>query len=107
MASNPPPRTMPYGQKQRKRRGYKISPQGTVPGTNGARSWDKPGPVQGTNRPVSAEFHGKIGILSRLSLGWAGVRPWDDCPARAVRKMFMCFVFNWFFRPQIRGTNNA
>ena len=77
---SPPPRTMPYGQKQRKRRGYRISPQGTVPGTNGARSWDKPGPVLGTNWPVSAEFHGKIGILSRLSLGWAGVRPCQGGP---------------------------
>ena len=26
-----------------------------------------------------------------------GVCPWDDCPTRAVRKMFMCFLFIGFF----------
>ena len=29
-----------------------------------------------------------------------GVRPWDDCPTRAVRKMFMCFLFIGFFAPK-------
>ena len=74
---------------------------GTVFGTNGDPSWDKLGPVPGTNRPFSVLFHSKIAILSRLSLGRVGVRSWDDCPAKAVRKMFMCFVrVYWFFRPQ-------
>ena len=62
-----------------------------VSGTNRNRPWDKRdpardklGPVPGTNQPFSVEFHGKTAILSRLSLGRVGVRPWDDCPARAV-----------------------
>ena len=67
------------------------------PGQNGTRPRDKMGPVPGTNRPFSVQFHSKIAILSRLSLGRVGVRPWDDCPARAVRKMFMCFMFIVFF----------
>ena len=78
---------------------------GTVSGTNGTpslgqtgpRPWDKLGPVPGTNRPFSVYFHSKIAILSRLSLGLVGVCPWDDCPARAVRKIFMCFLFIGFF----------
>ena len=71
---------------------------GTVCGTNRNRSWDKPGPVPGTNRPFSVELHSTIAILSRLSLGRVGDRPWDDCPANAVRKMFMCFLFIGCFR---------
>ena len=59
-------------------------------------------PVPGTNRPFSAQFHSKIAILSRLSLGRGGVRPWDDCPTRAVRKMFMCFLFIGFLLPKLR-----
>ena len=55
------------------------------------------GPVPGTHRPLSVEFHSKIAILSRLSPGRVPSCPWDDCPARAVRKMFMCFVFFVFF----------
>ena len=78
---------------------------GTVSGTNRNRPWDKwdpsprdkMGPVPGTNRPFSVDFHSKSAILSRLSLGRVGVRPWDDCPTRAVRKMFMCFLFIGFF----------
>ena len=43
-----------------------------------------------------------MAILSHLSLGRVGVRPWDDCPTRAVRKMFMCFLFIGFvFAPKI------
>ena len=68
-------------------------------GTNRNRPWDKMGPVPGTNRPFSVDFHSKIAMKSRLSLGRVGVRPWDDCPARAVRKMFMCFMFIGFFAP--------
>ena len=60
-------------------------------GQTGTRPWDKPGPVPGTNRPFSVEFHSKIAILSHLSLGRVLVCPWDVCPARAIRKMFMCF----------------
>ena len=70
---------------------------GTVSGTNGTPPWDKLGPVPGTNRLFSVEFHSKISILSRLSPGRVGVRPRDDCPARAVRKMLMCLVFLGFF----------
>ena len=71
-------------------------------GQTGPHAWDKLGPGPGTNRPFSVYFHSKIAILSRLSLGWVGVRPWDDCPARAVRKMFTCFLFIgfFFFHPQ-------
>ena len=29
-----------------------------------------------------------------------GVCPWDDCPARAVRKTFLCFLFIGFSCPQ-------
>ena len=78
---------------------------GAVPGTNGPPPRDKMGPVPGINRPFSVEFHSRIAILSRLSLGRVAVRPWDDCPARAVRKMFMCFLFIvfFFFRPQFLG----
>ena len=57
----------------------------TVSGTNGNLCWDKRGPFLGetgtrprTNRPFSVEFHSKIAILSRLSLG-----RWDDCPNQA------------------------
>ena len=57
---------------------------------------DKPGPVPWTNRPFAVEFHIKIAILSRLSLGREGVRPWNDCP----QKMLVCFVFAVFFCPQ-------
>ena len=32
-------------------------------------SWDEPGPVPGTNRPFSVDFHSNIVILSHLSLG--------------------------------------
>ena len=67
-------------------------------------SWDKQdpslgqtGPVPGINWSFSVEFHSKIAVLSRLSLGRVGVRPWNGCPARAVRKMFLSFVF--FFSP--------
>ena len=80
-------------------------------GTNRNRPWDKPGPVHGTYRPLSLEFHSKNAILSRLSLGRVGVRPWDDCPSRAVRKMFECFLFiGFFFSPPnhqaaLKGTN--
>ena len=70
-----------------------------VSGTNGTPPWDKLGPVPGPNRPFPVYFHTKTSILSRLSLGWVGVRPWDDCPARAVRKMFTCFLFIGFFPP--------
>ena len=31
--------------------------------------------------------------------GTGGGHPWDDCPARAVRKMLMCFGFIGCFRP--------
>ena len=65
-------------------------------------SLQQTGPVPGTNRPRSVEFHSKIGILSRLSLGRVGVRPWDICPARAVRKTFMCFVLIGFPPPKLR-----
>ena len=72
-----------------------------VPGTNGTPPRDKMGPVPGTkwdpslfNSPVKKS---KIAILYRLSLGRVGVCPWDDCPPRAVRKMFMCFLFIGFF----------
>ena len=68
-------------------------------GQIGTRPRDKPGPVPGTNRPFPVYFHSKGTILSRLSLGRVGVRPWDDCPTRAVRKMFMCFCLLVFFRP--------
>ena len=40
---------------------------------NGTRPWGKPGPVPGTSRPFSVEFHSEIAILS---LGRVGVRPW-------------------------------
>ena len=70
-------------------------------GQTGTRPRDKLGPVPGTHRPFSVEFHSKIAILSRLSLGRVPVCPWDDCPARAVRKMFMCFLFIGFFAPII------
>ena len=39
------------------------------------------------------------------SLGRVRVRPWDDCPARAVRKMFMCFLFVGLFSPPLQVTN--
>ena len=32
-------------------------------------------------------------VFPWLSLGRVRVCPWDDCPTRAVRKTFMCFVF--------------
>ena len=73
-----------------------------VPGTNGTRPWDKLGPVPGTNRPFSVYFHSKIAILSRLSLGRVGVRPWDDCPGRAVRKMLCVFCLLVFFSAPMR-----
>ena len=64
---------------------------GTVLGTNRNRAWDKRDPSLGQSitRPwdkpaVSVEFHSKIAILSRLSLGQVGVCRLDDCPARAV-----------------------
>ena len=43
-----------------------------------------------------------VAVLSRLSLGRVPVCPWDDCPSRVVRKMFMCFVFIVFFAPNVR-----
>ena len=60
-----------------------------VAGTKETRPRDK--------GPFSVEFQSKIAILSRLSLGRVLVCPWDDCPARAVRKMFMCFLEIGFF----------
>ena len=39
-------------------------------GTNGTRPWDKLGPVPGTSRLFSVEFHSKIATLSRFSPGW-------------------------------------
>ena len=66
------------------------------------------GPLPGTNRHPSLGQTGrflfnysKITILSPLSLGRAGVCPWADCPARVVRKMFMCFLFIGVFRPNV------
>ena len=95
--------------KKKKKLNINICWAARCSGQTGAVPWDKRGPslgqtgtVPGTNRPFSAEFHIKIDILSRLSLGRVGVRPWDDCPARAVRKMFMCFVFIRFFSTPIR-----
>ena len=35
-----------------------------------------------------------------MSLGWVRVRPRDDCPARAVRKMLICFLLIGFFSPE-------
>ena len=71
-----------------------LGQMGPLPGTK----WD---PSLG-NRPFSAEFHSKFAILSSLSLGRVGACPWDDCPTRAVRKMFMCFqiLFIGFFAPK-------
>ena len=65
---------------------------GGVPGAGGV---DKPA--------FPAQSHSWIAILSRLFLGRVGVRPWDDCPTRAVRKMFgirpICCLL--FCSPQI------
>ena len=65
------------------------------------------GPVPGTNRDLSLGQTGcslfnytvKSPFCRALSLARTGVRPWDDCPARTVRKMFMCFCL-LFFRTQ-------
>ena len=84
-------------------------------GRDGVRDKQEPslgqtGPVPGTNRPFSVEFHSKIAILSRLSLGRVPVCPWDDCPARAVRKC-LCVLCLFFFGPRIcaakMGTNRG
>ena len=73
-----------------------LGQTGPLPGTN----WD-PAPGQTGlflfNSSVKALF------CSVCFLGRVGVRPWDDCPTGAVRKMFMCFLFiGFFFRPQPR-----
>ena len=52
------------------------------------------GPVPGTNRPSLLNSTVKLPFCVCPWDGW--VRPWDDCPARAVRKMFMCFMFIGF-----------
>ena len=81
---------------------------GTVSGTNGTpslgqtgpRPWDKLGPSLGQT--------GRFLFTSTVKSPFCPVCPWDrwgfvpgtTVPARAVRKMFMCFLFIGFFRPQ-------
>ena len=62
-------------------------------GQTGTRPWDK----AAVFCLIPHWIHSEIAILSRLSLGRVGVLPWADCPARAVRKMFMWFLFMVFF----------
>ena len=68
-----------------------LGQMGPLPGTN----WDPS--LVGQTDLFLLKCHSKNAILSRLSLRWVGVRPWDDCPARAVRKMLMCLKVCWFF----------
>ena len=66
----------------------------------GTPPWDRLGPVPGTNWPFSA--NSTVTLPFRLACPWlgqVGVRPWDDCPTRAVRQMFMGFLFIVFIRP--------
>ena len=58
----------------------------------GTRPWDKPAFFC-----LTPQQHRHFGPV--CPLGRVGVRPWDDCPARAVSKMFMWFVFIVFFLP--------
>ena len=76
---------------------------GTVPGTNGTPPRDKTGPVPGTNRPFSLEFHSKIAILSRLSLGQVGVRPWKRLSHKGRQKNVYVFSVYWFFAPNTQA----
>ena len=87
------PKTHPH-------KGDRNSIHGDGFGTNGSRPWDKPGPVPETNRPFSVEFHRKIGILSRLSLGRVGVRPWPIV-LQGPSEKGLCVFFIGFFRPQL------
>ena len=67
---------------------------GTVSRTNRNCPWDKLGPVPGINRDLS------MGQTSRcLFNSKVPVCPWDDCPARVVGNMFMCFAFIGYFLP--------
>ena len=59
-------------------------------GTKRNRPWDRWGPSLGQTGRCLLNSRGKIAILSRLSLGQVGVRPWHDGPTRAVKEMFMC-----------------
>ena len=75
----------------------------------GGRCPGQTGAVSGTNWHPSLGQSGRFLLNSTVaspscavcpSDGW-GVRSWDNCPARTVRTMFMCFVFIGFlFRPQ-------
>ena len=77
---------------------------GMVLGTNRKSPWDKQdpslGPVPGTDQQFSVEFHSKIAILCRLSVGRVGVRRWNDCPARGSQKNVHVFCVYCSFRLQ-------
>ena len=81
---------------------------GTVSGTNGTRPRDKMGPLPGTKWDPSLGQTGLPLFNSTVKSPFCPVCPWDgwgfvpgdDCPARAVRKMLMCFLFIGFLLPK-------
>ena len=57
------------------------------------------GPLPGTKWDSSLGQTGLSLFNSTVKSPFCPVCPWDDCPAGAVRKMFMCFLFIGFFLP--------
>ena len=86
---------------------------GTVSRTNRNYPWDKRDPSLGQtgtrpcDKPAVFLFTStaKIAILSRSSLGRVPVCPWNDCPARAVRKCLCLLCLLFFFRHQKNPDN--
>ena len=74
-------------------------------GRDGVRDKQEPslgqmGPLPGTKWDPSLGQTGLSLLNSTVKSPFCPVCPWDDCPARAVRKMFMCFLFIGFFAPK-------
>ena len=61
---------------------------GTVSGTSRTGPWEKPLAVFCL---IAHYVHHFVPFIP----GTGGVRPraWDKCPARGIRRLFMCFVF--------------
>ena len=69
---------------------------GPIPVANQDPSLDKPGPAPGTNRPVPVQFHRKIAILSRLSLGRGGGSSLGRLSRKGRQENVYVFCVYWF-----------